>query len=53
MTIDTSILEILNKVCDENDVNEEFKKNIKKILENWDMGKDINEEIDKIIKNNN
>ena len=32
MTIDTSILEILNKVCDENDVNEEFKENIKSTM---------------------
>ena len=39
MAIDLKILEILKKVCEENELDHEFQNNLENILEKWDTGK--------------
>ena len=50
MAIDSKIIEILKKVCEENQLDTEFQDNLEKILEKWDSGKEIDTDIKNLVE---
>lgn len=50
MSIDPNILEIFKKVCAEKSVDADFENELKKLIENWDDGKDITQNITSLIE---
>ena len=50
MSIDPSILQILKKVCRDKKIAPEFEKELQKIIENWDEGKDIEKDIKNLLE---
>jgi|MDTG01.2.fsa_nt_gb uncharacterized protein YjaG (DUF416 family) len=51
MTIDQNILEIFKKVCADKNVDANFENELEKLIENWDDGKDITQNISSLIEN--
>ncbi len=50
MAIDLKIVEILKKVCEENQLDTEFYENLVKIIEKWDSGKEIDTDIKNLVE---